>query len=198
MGAHCNSTHFGACGCISSLTSKPRGSDVHPSPAVRSLIATTDFLRQENPFPPVPISESAAPGNTNRAANGRCTTPSRPSAPEGVAQGRAPMLVGKSPCRSRFASVRSTPAAEPRAPVSSEPYLRRHRGMMVSRKGVAIRFRASRAHGHFALAPPWTTPGRGTAPAWSGSNRSLPPSGARPRRPPSRAPSAAGCVYRGG
>jgi acetyl esterase/lipase len=32
--------------------------------------------------------------------------------------------------------------------------------MMVSRRDyVAIRFRASRAHGHFALVPPWTTPG---------------------------------------
>jgi len=33
----------------------------------------------------VPISESAAPGNKDEVSIGRCTTPSRPSAPEAIA-----------------------------------------------------------------------------------------------------------------
>jgi hypothetical protein len=87
------------------------------------------------------------------------TTPSRPSAPEGGAQGRAPILPGRSRCRSWLSSLLSFCAAGCRVPVSSEPYLRRQRGLRVSRRDVAIRCRASRAHGHSARVPPGTTPG---------------------------------------
>ena len=120
----------------------------------------------------------------------------RPSAPEGGAQGRRTIP------RSVLGSSVSLPTGCGfRVPVSSEPYLRRHCGMMVSRRDVAIRFRASRAHGHFALVPPWTTPGvprvRGTAPAWSGSNSWPRPGDARRPRLPSDGPSAAGGAHRG-
>ncbi len=93
------------------------------------------------------ISESAAPGNIDKVPNGRCTTPSRPSAPEGVALGRATILPGRSRCQSWLSSLPSLRAAAVRVPVSSEPYLRRHRGMRVSRRNVAINCRASCAHG---------------------------------------------------
>ena len=120
---------------------------VRPSDQPRSLL-------------PLPISESAAPGNLDKAPIGRCPTPARPSAPEGVAPGRALMLAGESPCRSRLSRVPPPSRdAGSRVPVASDPSLRRQRGLRVSRRDGASRFRASRAHRHSALVPPWTTPG---------------------------------------
>ncbi len=65
-------------------------------------------------------------------------------------------------------------------------------------KSIAERLALMACH---ALVPPWTTrgvpPGRGTAPACSGSNSWPRPGGARRPRPPSGGPSAAGCAHRG-
>ena len=85
---------------------------------------------------------------------------SRPSAPEGVAPGRATILPGRSRGRSWSSSFRSLRAAGVRVPVSSEPSLRRHRGRMVSRRNVAINCRASRAHGVSRAGPSVDDAGR--------------------------------------
>ncbi len=105
------------------------------------------------PLPRTAISESAAPSNIDKVPNGRCTPSSRPSAPEGVAQGRATILPGQSRGRSWRSSFPSQRATGVRVPVSSEPYLRRHRDMMVSRRNVAIKCRASCTHGGSRAGP---------------------------------------------
>ena len=151
--------------------------------------------------PRTAISESAASGNIDKMPIGKCTTPSRPGAPEGGAQGRATILPGRSQCR--FGSL------------PFPPYRLRGCGCRCHRnhifaviaagwcpggtsQSIAERLALMACH---ALVPPWTTPGvprvRGTAPAWSGSNSWPRPGGAQRPRPLSGGPSAAGCAHRG-
>jgi hypothetical protein len=110
---------------------------------------------------------------------------SRPSAPEGVAQGRATIRPGRARGRSGRSRFPSFWTAGRRVPVSSEPSRRRQHGRMVSRRNVAINGRAARAHGVSRAGPSGDDAGRAA--------------GARDRLPLGQAPIAGrGPVARAG
>ncbi len=182
------------CSCGPSTSASPRR--WHASAQQQSVNPHLNETRscQQCPYLKAPLQGRA---KTNTVPEPRGSFWDRPS-PPGPARPTVWRRAGGAVAVSGSAVSASFPTCySSRGPVSSDPYLRPQRGMLVSRRDVAIRFRASRAQGHCALVPPWTTPGRGRVPACSGSNRGLPPRGARPRRPPSRAPSAAARAYRG-